>query len=227
MYGPCIASKKTCHWRYFDEREPTEPERRRTEWEETILLALERAGYLNITAFGKTEGRKVSYVEGARVGLLADHETETETTTEAETEMETGTGTEREREKEREHGEETERERESLGKTETGTEPAMDFGMRSALQECRRKACLPSCGSHGTFRDGKCACDAMYTGADCGESVVLSKGRDLLDGLDLQYKGPMRMNREEVTETEDGKLVIKVPEGTAGNHTFDGDQYQV
>jgi hypothetical protein len=186
-------------------------------------LALERAGYLNITAFGKTEGRKAGYVEGARVGLLADHETETETTTEAE--RETERETKREREREAEENREIERKRE--GETELGTERETKIEMHSALQECRRKACLPSCGSHGTFRDGKCACDAMYTGADCGESVVLSKGRGLLDGLDLEYKGPMRMNQEEVTETEDGKLVIKVPEGTAGNHTFDGDQYQV
>ncbi|GAQ90641.1 Glycosyl transferase containing protein [Klebsormidium nitens] len=197
VYGPCIATKKTCHWRYFDEREPTEPERRRTEWEETILLALERAGYLNITAFGKTEGRKAGYVEGARVGLSPQTETERE----KETEL-----------------------RSNMNRTD---EQSRRQNTSAALAECRQKACLPSCGSHGTFRDGKCVCDSMYSGTDCAESVLLSKGRNILDGLDLRYKGPMRMNREEVEETRDGKLVIKVPEGTAGNHTFDGDQYQV
>lgn len=193
VYGPCVATKKTCHWRYFDEREPTEPERRRTEWEETILLALERAGYLNITAFGKMEGRKAGYVEGARVGLSPETEAETET------------------------------ERKVNGMDEQ----LRRQNMSAALEECRRKACLPSCGSHGTFRDGTCVCDSMYGGPECQESVLLKKGKKILDGLDLRYKGPMRINREEVEETGDGKLVIKVPEGTAGNHTFDGDQYQV
>mmetsp|Transcript_30490 Transcript_30490/g.72600 ORF Transcript_30490/g.72600 Transcript_30490/m.72600 type:complete len:874 (-) Transcript_30490:139-2760(-) len=88
--------------------------------------------------------------------------------------------------------------------------------------QCMVRPCILSCNSRGVSVNGTCHCEPIYSGSDCSINLLADTVDDLLEGIDVFYKGPIEMCRASVNGT-----FIQLPEGITRQKLREGDIYQV
>lgn len=92
-----------------------------------------------------------------------------------------------------------------------------------ASMECTVRPCILNCNGRGSSMNGTCHCEPIYSGSDCSINLLAMAAEELLDGVDILYKGrPVQMCKAAANGT-----VIDLPDGITRGKLKEGDVYQV
>jgi len=100
--------------------------------------------------------------------------------------------------------------------------PAEAQGAVSPLVQCKIRPCILNCNDRGRSVNETCQCEPIYSGSDCSINLMADASDDLLDGMEIFYKGTLQMSRKAVNGT-----AIDLPEGITRGKLREGDSYMV